>query len=44
MHARLDLKVHFGDEFVTVRAIDRDVLEDNIFREHNLCTLSRMLL
>ena len=44
MHAWLDLKVHLGDEFVTVRAVDRDDLEDDVFREHNLCTLSRMLL
>ena len=40
VHARLDLEVHLGDELVTVRAIDRDVLEDDVIREHNICTLS----
>ena len=40
VHARLDLEVHLGDELVTIRAIDRDILEDDVIGEHNLCTLS----
>ena len=44
MHARLDLKVHLGDEFVSIRAVDWDVLENDVFREHNLCTLRRLHL
>ena len=30
VHARLDLEVHFADEFVTVGRVNRDVLEDDI--------------
>ena len=43
VHAGLDLEVHLGDELVAVRAIDWDILEDDVIREHNICTLSRML-
>ena len=40
VHARLDLEVHLGDELVAIWAIDRDILEDDVIGEHNLCTLS----
>lgn len=44
VHAWLDLKVHFADELVTVRAVNRDVLKDDVIRELNLSTLRRVLL
>lgn len=43
MHAGLDLEVHLSDELITIRAQDRDVFEDDIVGEHDLCTLSGLL-
>jgi len=30
MHARLDLEIHLRDQFVAVRAVNWDVLEDDV--------------
>lgn len=43
MHARLDLEIHLRDQFVAVRAVNWDVLEDDVVGVDYFGTFSRLL-
>jgi len=44
MHARLDLEIHLGDQFVAVGAENWDVLEDDVVGVNYFGTFGRLLV